>query len=139
MLGGSRLEQTVYRKSSGTSGARPLRCPRNWDGLRSPISSSVSSWRMRRSLEGDSRCTSSVLSVVYGKSSGTSGARPLRCPRNWVGLRLAIFSSVSSWRMRCSIEGDSRRTSSVLSVVHGSRSGRDGDAGDLWRSRLRLS
>jgi hypothetical protein len=63
-VGGSRLYQMLRRKSSGTSGARPLRCLRNWDGLRSPISSSVSSWRMRCSLERDSRRTSSVLSVV---------------------------------------------------------------------------
>jgi hypothetical protein len=27
-------------------------CLKNWDGLRSPISSSVRSWRIRCSLEG---------------------------------------------------------------------------------------
>jgi hypothetical protein len=70
MLWGSRLDQMVRRKSSGTSGARPLRCLRNRDGLRSPISSNVSNWRMRCSLEGDSRSTSSVFSVVYGSRSG---------------------------------------------------------------------
>ena len=36
--GGSRLAQMVRRKSSGTSGARLLRCRRNGDGFRSPIS-----------------------------------------------------------------------------------------------------
>jgi hypothetical protein len=60
----------VNSKSSGTSGAKPLRCLRNWDGLRSPISSTVSNRRMRCSLEGDSRCTSSFRSFVYGSRSG---------------------------------------------------------------------
>jgi hypothetical protein len=46
-LGGSRLDQMVRRKSSGTTGARLLRCLRNWDSSRSPISSSVRSCRMR--------------------------------------------------------------------------------------------
>jgi hypothetical protein len=53
----------VWRKSSGTSGARLLRCLRNWDGLRSPISR-VRNWRIRYSLEGDSRLISSARSVV---------------------------------------------------------------------------
>jgi hypothetical protein len=39
MLGGSLLAQMVRTKSSGASGARLLTCRRNWDGLRSPISS----------------------------------------------------------------------------------------------------
>jgi hypothetical protein len=38
-VGGSRLDQMLRRKSSSTSGARVLSCLRNWDGLRSPISS----------------------------------------------------------------------------------------------------
>ena len=37
--GGRRLAQMVQRKSSRTFVARPLKCLRNWDGFRSPISS----------------------------------------------------------------------------------------------------
>jgi hypothetical protein len=62
-LEGSWLDQMLRIKSSGMSGARLLSCLRNWDGLQSPISS-VRSWRMRCSFSGDSRVTSSVLSVV---------------------------------------------------------------------------
>jgi hypothetical protein len=69
-VGGSRLDQMLRGKSSGTSCARLLRCLRNWDGLRSPISSNMSNWWMRCSLEGDSPCTSSFRSLVYGSSSG---------------------------------------------------------------------
>jgi hypothetical protein len=46
MLGGSRLDQIFLRKSSGTSGTRLLRSLRDCDGIRSPISSSVRSWRI---------------------------------------------------------------------------------------------
>jgi hypothetical protein len=63
MLGSSRLDQMVDRKSSDTSGARLLRCRRNRDGLRSPISI-ISSWQIHCPLEGVSHLTSSALSVV---------------------------------------------------------------------------
>jgi hypothetical protein len=53
----------LWKKSSGMSGVRLLRCLRNWDGLRSPILS-VRSWRLRCSFEGDSHLTSSVFSLV---------------------------------------------------------------------------
>jgi hypothetical protein len=100
MFWGSRLDQMVYRNSSVMSGARPLRCLRNWDGLRSPISSSVSTWRMRCSLEGDSRRTSSILSVVYGSRSGgevmmssTSAAyRWSSCEITWKNLVLSLLT-----------------------------------------------
>jgi hypothetical protein len=62
-LGGSRLDKMLWKKSSVMSGVRLLRCLRNCYGLPSPISS-ISSRRMRCSLKGDSRITSSVLSVV---------------------------------------------------------------------------
>jgi hypothetical protein len=52
ILGDSRPDQMLRRKSSDTSGARLLRCLRNWDGLWSAISSSIRSWRMRCSWRG---------------------------------------------------------------------------------------
>jgi hypothetical protein len=64
ILEGSQLAQMLQRKPSGKPGARLLRCIRNCDGLRSPNSSSVRRSRMRCSLEGDSRSTNSILSVV---------------------------------------------------------------------------
>jgi hypothetical protein len=81
-------------------------CLRNWDGLRSPISSSVSNWRMRCSLEGDSRCTSSVLSEVYGSRSGrevmlssTSAAyRWSTCEITWENL---VFSLLTPAKKNC--------------------------------------
>jgi len=60
--GGRRLAQMVQRKSSRTSGAKPLRCRRNWDGFRLPISSCERSCLTRCSREVDNRCTSSALS-----------------------------------------------------------------------------
>jgi len=60
--GESRLAQMLRRKSSGTSGARPLRCRRNSDGFRSPISSCERSYLTRCSREVDNRRTSSALS-----------------------------------------------------------------------------
>ena len=59
--GGSRLAKMVRRKSSGTSGARPLRCRRNFEGFRSPISSCERSCLTRCSREVDNRRTSSAL------------------------------------------------------------------------------
>jgi hypothetical protein len=56
------LDQMLRRKS-GLSGTRLLRCLRNWDVLRSPISSVWSRW-MHCSFEGDSRLTSLVYSEV---------------------------------------------------------------------------
>ena len=54
----------ALRKSSGTSGARLFRWRRDWDGLRSPFSSCVRSWRTHWSRDDDRRRTSSVLRVV---------------------------------------------------------------------------
>jgi hypothetical protein len=56
-LRGSRLDQMLRRKSSGTSGARLLRKLRGWDGLLSLISS-VRSWHVHYSFDGYSRFTS---------------------------------------------------------------------------------
>ena len=60
--GGRWLAQMVWRKSSGTSGAKPLRCRRNGNGFRSPISSCQKSCLTRCSREVDNRRTSSALS-----------------------------------------------------------------------------
>jgi hypothetical protein len=65
-LCGSRLHQVLRREYSGRSRARLLRCLRNCDGLRSPISSCVMIWPARCSLVGDSRFCSSVFGAVYG-------------------------------------------------------------------------
>jgi hypothetical protein len=63
-VGGSRLDQILQRKSSGTLGTRILRSLRNCDGLQSPISWSVRSWRMRYSLARVSCLMSLTFSVV---------------------------------------------------------------------------
>ena len=68
--GGRRLAQMVRRKSSGTSGARLLRCRRNCDGFQSSISSCESSCLTRPLCDVDNRRTSSALSRSYGSCSG---------------------------------------------------------------------
>jgi len=60
--GGRRLAQMVRRKSSGMSGARPLRCWRKWDGFQSPISSCERSCHTCCLREVDNQRTSSALS-----------------------------------------------------------------------------
>ena len=64
-----------------------------------------------------------LVQMVRRKSSGTSGAKPLRCRRNCDGFRLPIFSCEGSCLTRCSREVDNRRTSSTLSQSLGSCSG----------------
>jgi hypothetical protein len=61
---GRRLDHVLGRKSSGTSGGRLLRWRRNCDGLRSPSSSCVRSWRTRWSRDVHNRRTRSVFSVL---------------------------------------------------------------------------
>ena len=68
MWGGRRLVQMLRKKSSSTCGARLLRCRINWEGLWSPISSSMRSWRTR-SRDVYNRRTSSVFSFWYGYSA----------------------------------------------------------------------